>query len=325
MKIRHLLLLLSSFAVTISCFAQQAATQPAASANAAPSAQERALNRRIEVMIRSTFNVPSDYTITIGKRGKSDFSGYDALPVTFVADGHSKAMDFLISTDNNTLARFEKFDLSKGPLAGVTLMGRPIRGAQKAIVTIVSFDDLECPYCAHMHAELFPATMERYKDQVRVIYKDYPLTDIHPWAMHAAVDVECLAAQSPTGYWNLVDAIHANADSIAGDRQHPNLAGTMVRLDEMTFQEGQKQKVNMDKLKECVGKQNEAAVSASVKEAESLGIQGTPTLFVNGERLAGLAPEDVLWATIDRAIVDAGGTPPPQTSVNAATTPTAAK
>lgn len=319
MKIRFALLPLSFFALTLGSSAQQAAKQTAAPTTTAPSAQERALDHRIEILVRSTFNVPPDYSISVGKRGKSEFAGYDALPITFLADGHSKTMDFLISTDNNTLARFEKFDLSKGPLAGVTLMGRPIRGSQKAIVTIVSFDDLECPYCAHMHAELFPATMQRYKDQVRIIYKDYPLTDIHPWAMHAAVDVECLAAQSPTGYWNLVDAIHANADSITGDRQHPNLAGTMVRLDEMTLQEGQKQKVNMDKLKECVGKQNETAVRESVKEAQALGIQGTPTLFVNGERLAGLVPQDLLWTAIDRAIVDAGGTPPPSGSSTPAT------
>ena len=325
MKIRHQLLLLSSFALTISCFAQQAATQPAANASAVPSAQERTLNRRIEVLIRSTFNVPSDYSIEIGKRGKSDFSGYDALPITFVADGHSKVMDFLISTDNNTLARMEKFNLSKGPLAGVNLQGRPIRGPQNAPVTIVNFDDLECPFCAHMHAELFPSTMDHYKNQVRFIYMDDPLVAIHPWAMHAAVDVECLAAQSPTGYWTLVDTIHGNAEAITGDRQHPNLAGSMVKLDEMTFQEGQRQHVDMDKLKNCVGKQNEANVRASAKEADALGIEGTPTLYVNGERLMGIVPQDVLWQTIDRAIVDAGGTPPPQTSASAAPTSTSAK
>lgn len=312
MKLRHCLHFFSVVALTLSCSAQPAPAKAAAKAEAAPSGLERALDRRIEVTIRSAFNVPPDYTIAIGKRGKSPFSGYDSLPVTFSNGGSSKAMNFLISTDNNTLARLEKFDLSKGPLSGIDLTGRPIRGPEHAPVTIVSFDDLECPFCAHMHAELFPATQEHYKDQVRFIYLDDPLASIHPWAMHAAVDVECLAAQSPVGYWNLVDAIHANAEAIAGDRQHPNLAGSMVKLDEMTFQEGQRQHVDMDKLKNCVGKQDETAVRASAKKADELGIDGTPTLYINGERLMGIAPQDVLWRTIDRAIVDAGGTPPPE-------------
>jgi protein-disulfide isomerase len=325
LKLRHCLHLLFIAALTLAGSAQPAFSQTAAKAEAAPSGLQRALNRRIEVTIRATFNVPPDYTIAIGKRGKSALSGYDSLPVTFSNGSSSKVMDFLISTDNNTLARMEKFDLSKGPLAGVNLTGRPIRGPQKALVTIVNFDDLECPFCARMHAELFPATLDHYKDQVRFIYLDDPLIEIHPWAMHAAVDVECLAAQSPAGYWNLVDAIHASADSISGDRQHPNLAGSMVKLDEMTFQEGQRQHVDMDKLKRCVGKQDEASIRASIKEADALGIEGTPTLYVNGERLMGIVPQNVLWQTIDRAIVDAGGTPPPATPADKAQTPPSAK
>ena len=94
--------------------------------------------------------------------------------------------------------------------------GRPARGGPaNAPVLIVGFDDLECPYCAKMHEQLFPALTERYKNQVRFVYKDFPLSQ-HPWAMRAAIDVECLAAQSSKGYWNLVDYIHAHAAEIGG-------------------------------------------------------------------------------------------------------------
>ena len=60
---------------------------------------------------------------------------------------------------------------------------------------------------------IFPAITERYRDQVRIVYRDFPLEQ-HPWAMRAAVDVNCLAAQSPAGYWNVVDYIHAHAGEI---------------------------------------------------------------------------------------------------------------
>jgi Thioredoxin len=56
----------------------------------------------------------------------------------------------------------EKFDISRDPADRVPIQSRPVRGNPSTKVTIVSFDDLECPFCAEMHAELFPATAERY-------------------------------------------------------------------------------------------------------------------------------------------------------------------
>ena len=93
----------------------------------------------------------------------------------------------------------ETFDLAKNPVFNIDIAGRPIRGNPDAKVTVINFDDLECPYCARMHSSLFPPTMDRYKDKVRFIYKDDPLTDLHPWAMHAAVDANCLAEHSASG------------------------------------------------------------------------------------------------------------------------------
>ena len=316
LSIARLGLVISLVGVAAGCHAQPTPPTPAT-----PAIQP-ALSRRIEVKLRSEFNVPPEYTITLGKRGKSDISGYDSLPVTFSHAGHEKITDFLISKDDNTLARMEKFDLSKSPLSGISLVGRPVRGADHALVTIVNFDDLECPFCGQMHAVLFPGTLEHYKNQVRFIYKDDPLTDLHPWAMHAAVDANCLEAQSHNGYWNLVDYIHANGNAITGDRNQPNMAATMLRLDQATEAEGKKQGVNMGKLEACIGAQDESSVRASMKEAASIGIEGTPTMFINGERMTGLLPQQVLWAAIDRSIVDAGGVPPPQgASANAGSSP----
>lgn len=257
--------------------------------------------------------MPPDYTVTIGKRGKSDINGYDSLPVTFSQNGHQKITNFLISTDNNTLARMEKFDLSKNPAAGISLAGRPVRGPDHALVTIINFDDLECPFCARMHAVLFPGTLDHYKGQVRIVYKDYPLVEIHPWAMHAAVDSNCLAELTPKGYWNYVDYVHAHGDEISGAQNQSNLAGAMQRLDQLAKDEGKRQNVNAAQLDSCIAKQDEAPIRASMKEGDALGVDGTPTMFINGERATGAIPQQALWSIIDRAITDAGGTPPQQT------------
>jgi len=105
-------------------------------------------------------------------------------------------MPFLLSDDGKTLAQFNKFDISKDPKELVSASERPARGGPaNSPVVIVGFDDLECPFCARMHAQLFPALLDRYKNQVRIVYRDFPL-DQHPWAMRAAIDTKlCRRAQ----------------------------------------------------------------------------------------------------------------------------------
>jgi protein-disulfide isomerase len=176
-------------------------------------------------------------------------------------------------------------------------------------VVIVGFDDLECPYCAKMHAQLFPALMERYKDQVRIVYLDFPLVDIHPWAMRAAVDANCLAAQSPAGYWNVIDYIHAHAGEMGGAEK--TLTKANETLDTITRDEGKRQKVNETTLNACIEKQDDTAIKASMKTGSDLGVEATPALYINGERIEGALPIEFVYRMIDSALVAAGQTPPP--------------
>jgi protein-disulfide isomerase len=268
------------------------------------------LTRRVEVLIRSKSSVPPNYQIEVGPRTKSDVPGFDAIGVTFSSEEHtSKPMTFLLSNDGKTLAQFTKFDISQDPKQMVSGEGRPARGGSaNAPVLIVGFDDLECPYCAKMHEQLFPALTQRYKDQVRIVYKDFPLGQ-HPWAMHAAINVDCLAAQSGTGYWNLVDYIHAHAAEIAGTDR--SVAKANEALDSLTKAEGKRQKVNEGALAACIAKQDETAVRASMKLGEELGVDSTPALFINGERVVGAVPMKYVFKAIDNALIASGQTPPP--------------
>jgi len=74
-------------------------------------------------------------------------------------------------------------------------------------------------------------------------------------------------------------------------------------------------------LNACVAKQDDSVIRDSIKEGDSLGIDGTPTLFINGERAVGALSQAMLWTIVDRAIRDAGEVPPPQTNSTAATSP----
>jgi protein-disulfide isomerase len=219
-------------------------------------------------------------------------------------------VNFLLSSDGNTVARLERFDISHSPAEMISIQNRPLRGTPDAKVTIVNFDDLECPYCARMHEQLFPATLDRYKGLVKFFYKDYPLVEIHPWAMHAAVDANCLAEQGPEAYWKFVDYVHSHGSDVTGPSKDVHEAEKT--LDKLARDEGQRSKLDQPKLDACIVKQDDAAVRASMKQGDSLGVNGTPTLFINGERISGALPQPELWIAIDRALREAGVQPPPQ-------------
>jgi protein-disulfide isomerase len=270
-------------------------------------------DRRIAVLVRSQLNVPPDWEIVPGKRSASEIPGYDSLDVEFYPasdPAHRQPVEFLISKDGNTLARLAKYDLKTVPGMDIPTEGRPVRGDKAAKVEVVNFDDLECPYCARMHAELFPATLDHYKGLIKIVYKDDPLVQIHPWAMHAAVDADCLAAMNGDAYWSYVDYLHTHGEDITGPDRDAAKSNTM--LDKLAKEEGAREHLDAPKLAACVAKQDEAVVQASMKEADSLKIEGTPALFVDGERIDGAQPIPYLWAAIDRALRAQGITPPPE-------------
>jgi len=294
------------------CHAQTPGQSPPATASAATTPatpQQTELNRRIQTIARTKFNLPPDVTVTVGARTKSTLvPGYDAITLVFSrGTQHSNPIPFLISTDGTTLARLETFELS-----GDTTAGRPMRGDPSAPLTIISFDDLECPFCSMMHTTLFPATLEHFKGLVRVVYKDFPLEEIHPWAMHAAVDANCLAAQSPAAYWNYVDYLHAHASDITGDKDKHDLAKSTAALDKLMQDEGAKQHVNADLLKACGDKQDQTAVRAFIKEGDVMGVEATPTMYLNGGKIDGAMTQEEFWRKIDAALLAMGITPPPE-------------
>lgn len=298
------------------CAAQQTDTS---AVPASPS-----LNRKIEIMIRSELSVPPEYQVTIGAHQKSDLTGYDTIPVTFLLPSEpnrSQTVNFLLSKDGNTLARLSKWDLGTDPGAMLPTEGRPVRGNPQAKVTIVNFDDLECPYCARMHAVFFPDTLEHYKGLVKFAYLDYPLVEIHPWAMHAAVDANCLAAQNATAYWNYVDYLHTHGEDVSGPTH--DAAKSAAMLDKLASQEGTREHLDATQLSACVAKQDDHTIIAEMRAGDRAGVNATPTFFVNGERWAGQLGEHQLWIMIDRALREQGIAPPAETPTPA--TPAAGK
>ena len=294
-------LVLAASICTFGCHAQV----PPAGAELSPS-----VARRVEILIRRRGHLTPDEVVAIGPRQPSDVPGFDRIDVTFTDQGKaSRAVPFLLSKDGRTLGQFNKFDISQDPSALVSANGRPARGgSESAPVQIVVFDDLECPFCARMHKQLFPALMQRYGDQVRVVYRDFPI-DKHPWAMRAAVDTNCVGAQSAPGYWNLVDYVHTHADELGGPDH--SLQKALDSLDQLSLDEARKDKLNTETVSACIKKQDESAIKASVKLGEDLNVEATPTLFINGEEVDGAYPLVDVFRIVDQSLIAVGKTPPP--------------
>jgi protein-disulfide isomerase len=267
------------------------------------------LTRAIERQVRSYYSIPPDVKVQVGAIvPSSDWPGYDMVPVTIDGgDGKKQDYKFLVAQDRKTMLRMVKFDLTKDPftelMSKINVSGRPVRGAKSSKVVVVNFDDLQCPFCSRMHEAMFPEILKDYGDRVTFVYKDYPLSEIHPWAMHAAVDANCLAAQNGDAYWDFADYIHAHPEDVKNEKTP---GARLAVLDRLTLDQGQKHSLDKTKLEACVKAQDETAVKASVKEGDEVGVSATPTLFVNGEKVDGVIPILELRAMLDRALKEAG-------------------
>jgi protein-disulfide isomerase len=154
----------------------------------------------------------------------------------------------------------------------------PGRGAQQPTITIVDFSDLECPHCKAAHPILEKLAGEF--PQVRLVFQQFPLpASLHPWAMKAALYTDCAAKMDKDAFWKYVDTVFENQGSIALATADDQLKGfaTAVGLD------GQK-------VAACAaGPEAEARVKKSMDLGQSLDITETPTVFINGRQVRGLA------------------------------------
>jgi protein-disulfide isomerase len=267
--------------------------------------------KAIERQVRSYYKLPPDVQVSIGPVRSSEFANYDAVKLTFSKGTRKDEYDFLLSKDNKTLVKMTKLDLTKDPNAEIMkkmdVRNRPTRGNKDAKVVVVNYDDFQCPFCSRMHQTLFPQIYKEYSDKVLFIYKDYPLAEIHPWATHAAVNANCLAALNNDAYWDYADYLHANQQTVSAQQGHD---AQNAFLDRAAVLQGQQHGADPAKLAACIKAQDDNAVKASVKEGDAVGVTATPTLFVNGEEMDGALPIAEVRAILDRALLQAGVPPP---------------
>jgi protein-disulfide isomerase len=165
----------------------------------------------------------------------------------------------------------------------------PILGPEDAPVTIIEFSDYECPYCQRHNQQVAGRLQEEYGDQVRFVFKDFPLTSLHPNAEPAAAAALCAHEQGE--FWPFHDKLFF-VEAGFGDEAYVQYA---EELD-----------LDMDAFSECVeeGRYLEE-VQADFEFAASLGVRSTPTFFVNGIPVVGAQSFDYFAQVIDEELAAA--------------------
>jgi len=268
------------------------------------------LSQKIERRVRANYKLAANVKITVQQAQPSEFVNYDSVTVMTEGGDGQVSHEFLVSKDTKTLVEWTKMDLTQDPYAEVmkkiNLSGRPIRGNKNAKVTVVSFDDFQCPFCSSLHETLFPELLKEYGDRVKFVYRDYPLIEIHPWAMHAAVDANCLAAQNADAYWDFADYVHANQPDVNSQKARE---AQFAELDRIAALQAQKHNLDHSKLHSCLKEQNEDAIMGSRSDAAKVGVSATPTIFINGQEMDGAVSIADIRATLDTALASVGVSP----------------
>ncbi|MGA2071923.1 MAG: thioredoxin domain-containing protein [Terriglobia bacterium] len=246
--------------------------------------------------VRQEFKVPETTTLAVGPFHDSGFPNFLAMTVAAQSDKGKQTEDFYATSDNRVFVMGKILnlgvDLRREALRTIVTTNQPSQGPAHAPVTIVEYADLECPMCGKLHLFLENDLLPKYGDKVRLIFKEFPLVQIHDWSLTAAIANECVYKlkpeafapyrtlvfqnQSTTNATNVRDNLLAYADQVGVDRS--SLAGCLDS------------KASMPRIDE------------GTSEAKTLGVQSTPTCFINGRMLVGFVSPDAYYKAVDEAL-----------------------
>ena len=258
------------------------AQQPAAGnsgSGGGTSAPQTQIQKNVEAYLRHLYAFGPEVELIVSAPRETEIPGLLETDVDLKQGQNTEKAKLYVSKDGKYLIRGEVSDLTKDPLAEnraiIQTKDAPASGDPKASVTLVEFSDFQCPVCRSLHDVL--RGMLRSYPQVRVIFKDFPIEVLHPWARTAALAGRCAYQQDPNAFWKMYDSIYDNQEVISAEN-------AWMKMSEFASQAG----LNKDDFRACMASPEAgAAVDASRKNGQELEVTSTPTIFVNGRRMVG--------------------------------------
>ncbi|MBI3290957.1 DsbA family protein [Candidatus Falkowbacteria bacterium] len=157
-----------------------------------------------------------------------------------------------------------------------------IRGNANAKITMIEYSDFQCPFCQR-HAPTLSQLLDQYGDDIRLVYRHFPLTSIHPQAQKSAEASECAAEQGK--FWEYHDILFANQSAL-DNASLKSYAGQL--------------RLNQSQFDNCLDSGKYASeVNQQAQDAVSSGITGTPGTWVNDELVKGAYPVETFQQLID--------------------------
>ncbi|HKV25531.1 MAG TPA: thioredoxin domain-containing protein [Candidatus Acidoferrum sp.] len=263
-------------------FLQVSRAQQRAAGSERTSGAKSPIQKNVESYLRNLYALGADTTVNVSEPKDIGVAGLEEVDIEVKVGENQQTGKVYVTKDGKYMFRGELDELSKDPnaeaRAKLVTQDSPTLGPANAAVTIVEFSDFECPVCRSLHDSL-RGLLPNYP-QVRVIFKDFPLEQIHPWARTAALAGRCAYEQDPKAFWKIYDLIYDNQEVISPENAWSEMTDFATKAG-----------LNADTLKACMASpQAGAAVDASKSNGMQLEVGSTPTLFVNGRRLVGADP-----------------------------------
>lgn len=221
-------------------------------------------------------------TVNIDDPKPSTFlRGFNEVTVHLSYNGQGKDEHYYVSSDGRNIVKGDVYDTTKNPfqltLEKLKTDNQPFFGSAKPVVDMVVFADFQCPYCKAEAEEIRKNVLKSFPEDVRVVFKDFPLEAIHPWARAGSVAGRCVYKQNAAKFWEFHDWIYSVQEQIVPDN-----------LKEKVVEWAGKNGVDAAQLGSCIDtKATDAEVAANLQQARDLGINSTPTTFINGRKLEG--------------------------------------
>jgi protein-disulfide isomerase len=254
--------------------------KPASTAAAvAPSPTQK----NIETYLRHLYAFGPDVLLVVGPLKETAVEGVLETTIDLTIADNKQTVKFYVSKDGKFLFRGDLSDMTKDPLAEsraqIQMKDAPSLGEATAAVTLVEYSDFECPVCRSLH-DVLRGLLPNYAGKVRVVFKDFPLEQLHPWARTAAIAGRCAYQQDHKAFWKMYDLIYDNQEIISA-------ANAWTKMLDYAGQSG----LDGDAFKSCMASPEAGeAVNASRANGQKLDVNSTPTVFVNGRRLVGADP-----------------------------------
>lgn len=249
--------------------------------------------------IREQFKLHADLSVTATSLTPSKFPGFLSTKVTASDGTHSNTLPFFVTDDKKFMALSNDIyrlnvDPRKEVLRTIVLKDQPSQGAANAPVTIVEYADLECPSCARMQQYLESDFMPKYGSKVRVVFKEFPLP-MHEWSRFGAIANECgyqMDASKFVPYRTLIFQHQSDVDAVQANS---------AQVRDLLLSYGQQVGLDRARLGVCYDSQaSKGRVDAGRQEGEDLGVNQTPTFYIDGRPFAGPPPE-----VFEQAVQDA--------------------